>query len=71
MPSPCEAGSNSGVIILPDALKYNYLASEITESEYSDDYFIKPKKKRLSLARIVEELMDSRSLELLKNIKRK
>ncbi|HEH9404176.1 TPA: restriction endonuclease [Aeromonas bestiarum] len=71
MPSPCEAGSNNGVIISPDALKYNYLISEITGGEYSDDYFVKPNKKRLSLARIVEELMDSRSLELLKNIKRK
>ncbi|CQH35539.1 restriction endonuclease [Yersinia enterocolitica] len=71
MPSPCNTENNGGVIISPDALKDNYLISEITENEYSDNYFVKPKGKGLSLARIVEKLMDSSSLELLKNIKRK
>ncbi|MDY4324207.1 restriction endonuclease [Pectobacterium sp. CHL-2024] len=71
MPSPHGLENIGGVIITPDALKDNYLISEITEIEYSDDYFVKPKKKGVSLARIVEELMDSRSLELLKNLKRK
>ncbi|MEE9682374.1 restriction endonuclease [Lelliottia amnigena] len=71
MPSPYGIKNTGGVIIPPDAVKDHYLISEITEKEYSDEYFVKPKKKGLSLARIVDELMDSRSLELLRNLKRK